>query len=76
VNCFAYNIFPTTLSATSPAISTYVVCAVFVRARDSRKLWQIFSLYVTDAVYVAEGITSSSAMVCSILDLTACREVA
>jgi hypothetical protein len=32
--------------------------------------------YITDAVYIAKGIVNSSAVVCSVLDFTACREVA
>jgi len=32
--------------------------------------------YITDAVYISEGIASLSAVVCSVLDFTACREVA
>jgi len=37
---------------------------------------EILSLYLTDAVYIAEGIASSSSVVCSVLDFTACRVVA
>ena len=37
---------------------------------------EIWSLYITDAVYIAEGIASSSALVCNVLDFTACTEVA
>jgi hypothetical protein len=37
---------------------------------------EILSSYITDMVYIAEGIASSSAVVCSVLDFTACREVA